>query len=171
MTPTLFLSFAGAGALTVFLLAFLVGRRTVRIRRRRAVEAELATDALPAAKPAQGRPVLAQAVATQVSTRCDGHEMLGAPAERHLSVTEEGLTADGPSGWHLSHSRVIEAVFVARHDRWASGQAGVLLRVSWRQAGRTVAALLFVHGCRREGERLRKELHLRAGSARPFGRP
>jgi hypothetical protein len=142
-------------------------RRWQRARaRRREVEALLQDDPLPSTS--DDRPVLAEAPAMHLSTRCDGIELRPEPCEGRLRVTDAALTFDGPAEWLLPHARLVEAVFVARHDRWTSGPGAILVRVTWRQAGRTVAAVLLVRGRRLEAERLRKELHLRAGSARPF---
>jgi hypothetical protein len=159
-----------ASVLVAITAAFAAMRRRRRVRERQAVASQLRTD--PLARPVAGhRPALAEAAALHLTTVCDGVGLLERPAEGPLRVTEEALAFDTVAGWSVPHERVVEAVFVARHDRWASGPGGVLMRLTWLQAGRPVTAVFMVQGRRLDAERLRKELHLRAGSARPLALP
>jgi hypothetical protein len=142
----------------------LLRRRARRAGLRGAVDAALAPARTTG--PRAARTPLAEAGALHVSTRCDGLELAPAAVDGTLRVTEDVLTFDAAQGWRLPHERLSEAVFVARHASWKSGPEGVVLRLFWRLDDRTVTTTVFVRGRRLDAERLRKELHLRAGGTR-----
>ena len=80
-----------------------------------------------------------------------------------LSLCDKELRLDASGSVHIPLSRVAEAVFMASFEGARSAPDGVLVRVSWLRAGERLESVFRILGRRLEAERLRREIHLRAG--------
>ena len=142
------------------------GRLEARARRLRA-------DAL---EPVSGRPPLASAPGRHLRT------VAGVPPADvclpelppdlagELVVTERELVVSaGARALHVPLARVEEASFVPAFERHRAGERSTLLSVRWQRGGEQLATVLEVFGQRLQAERLRREIHLRAGRVRAPG--
>jgi hypothetical protein len=160
MTSTLVLS---TGVLAACVIVALVVRR----RQRRAAWREL-FDA--PRRAVDGRPPLATLPARHLETRRDGVRLGPVSKVAGVEVTDEALAFAARGSLCIPLAEVVDARFVARHGRVRSDGMGVVLRVDWAHDGRALVSWLLLVGRRLDAERLRREVHLRAGRLRPVTR-
>lgn len=160
----------GAGAVA---LAALVWRRARGLRERahRVLSEPL--------EPSSGRLPL-----VSVTAVCEGSSLVLSPREGGpvpvdavvargwsgtLAVTERELTfgADGDAG-HLPLARVVEAVLVPGHGGRTADASTSFLKLTWLRGGERLVTTFRIDGRRVDAERVRREVHLRAGRAPPL---
>lgn len=151
-------------------VAFL-GAVGVRARRLSGRATRLGADAL---EPVSGDPPLAEARATHLRTLVGVEDacLAGFPAGLAgvLRVTSREVVLAAAASLHVPLARLVEAAFVPAFEGRASSE-GVLLRLTWERGGERLESVFLVGGRRVDAERLRKEIHLRAGRAPPPPRP
>jgi hypothetical protein len=169
---------AGILCVTGALLAALglaVGRRARRLRSRlrkvRGDPLEPVSDSVPLASAAarwhSAELVLAASEGGSVALAAAG-------GSGTLEVTERELRFRGEAGAaHVPLSRVVEALLVAPATVGAAPGPASFLRVVWVRGGERLSTTFRLDGPRLAAERVRREVHLRAGRAPPlrFGPP
>jgi hypothetical protein len=128
-------------------------------RRLKASTAALLADPL---EPRSAAPPLLALRGRHVATRLGAHDALlpgHAPGfDCEVSVTDREVCF-GPA-W-VPHARVVDATFVTAFEGARAGEGRLLLRLTWRRAGRRLTTVLALEASRLSAERVRKELHLR----------
>jgi hypothetical protein len=128
-------------------------------RRLKASTAALLADPL---EPRSEAPPLLTLRGRHVATRLGLDDALlpgYGPAPSCEIVVTERETRFG-AAW-VPHARLVDASFVTAFEGEGAGDGRLLLRLTWRRAGRRLTTVLALEASRLSAERVRKELHLR----------